>query len=616
VIIVKNKKIHVISYKKRHLVDNVDEVFFMQIRKRAIYVISAILIVLTFLIGRLVQLQLISTESFTDKRINLIAESVSQRTQEYIIDKGRGRFIDRNGQPLTHDYSPNLVLFPFLKYMNWPVDRVAAILNIPTHVLEDALKDAEKPIIFGEDEPFRLTEYQMEQINKLKIPGVFAVNRQYHVNEAVAEHLIGIIGYNKKLLRERYENKSIPEKTMVGITGLQATFDEFLLPDGETKLLYHVDGSGNPLFGLEVRYTAPANPFYPVEVKTTIDKDFQQLAENIIKKHRLTKGGLVLLDIQSNDVLAMVSAPSINKRNPYHNGTVINRTLIPSFPGSVFKTVIAAAAIEKNLVSSNRKFDCSLNLYGKKDEKHDLGMLNFEESFAQSCNYTFALLAKELMKTDPDIIEKYAEKLGLTNLAGWRGDVYHMTDFRQFPEEKSGQIWGDESDKRVPKAIAQTAIGQKNVKVTPLAMANMMATIARGGEKQQVRAVSEVLYKNGSTLFSFPKKSIEGDTISPYTAGKLQQLLREVVENEKGTGRRFQSLPYEVAGKSGTAETIKGDPNRKPLVNRWFAGYFPAGQPKYALVVVELDKESSKTVTNDVFYDMVQGIYDLENQQQ
>jgi penicillin-binding protein 4B len=588
----------------------------MQIRKRAIYVMTSILLVLGILIGRLIQIQLVSTESFTNKRINLIAESVSQRTQEYIIDKGRGRFIDRSGNPLTHDYSPNLVLFPFLKYMDWPVDRVAAILNIPTHVIEDALKNAEKPFIFGEDQPFRLTEYQMERINELKIPGVFAVHRQHHVNEAVAEHLIGIIGYSKKLLKERYPNKPIPEKTMVGLTGLQATFDEFLLPDGETKLLYHVDGAGNPLFGLEVKYTAPANPFYPVEVKTTLNKEFQQLAETIMKKHRLTKGGLVLLDIQSNDVLAMVSAPSINKKDPYHDEGVNNWTLIPEFPGSVFKTVIAAAAIEKNLVSSSREFDCSLNLYGKKDEEHDLGMLNFEESFAQSCNYTFALLAKELMKKDPDIIEKYARVLGLTNQVGWRGDVYHMTDFRQFPEEKSGQIWGDERDKHVAKAIAQTAIGQKNVKVTPLAMANMMATIARGGEKQQVRAVSEVLYKNGSTLFSFPRKSIEGDTISPYTAVKLQQLLREVVKNEKGTGRRFQTLPYEVAGKSGTAETSKKDHDSKPLVNRWFAGYFPARQPKYALVVVELDKVSSKTVTNDVFYDMVQGIYVLENQRQ
>ncbi|MED4832280.1 penicillin-binding transpeptidase domain-containing protein, partial [Geobacillus stearothermophilus] len=89
---------------------------------------------------------------------------------------------------------------------------------------------------------------------------------------------------------------------------------------------------------------------------------------------------------------------------------------------------------------------------------------------------------------------------------------------------------------------------------------------------------------------------------------QLQQLLRGVVINEDGTGRRFRSLPYEVAGKSGTAETGKTKGGSE-LINKWFAGYFPADRPKYALAVVELDCPSGQAATNDVFAAAVEALY-------
>jgi penicillin-binding protein 4B len=86
------------------------------------------------------------------------------------------------------------------------------------------------------------------------------------------------------------------------------------------------------------------------------------------------------------------------------------------------------------------------------------------------------------------------------------------------------------------------------------------------------------------------------------------------VTHEEGTGRRFQTLPYEVAGKSGTAETGKITSHDEELINKWFAGFFPADSPKYALVVVELEQTSNKAVTNDVFYDVVKRIYEFNEQ--
>lgn len=581
----------------------------MKIKKRAIFLIGTITLILLALIGRLAQIQLIQTESFSKHHVNLIEASIKQRTQSIVLDQGRGRFIDRNGEAITNDYYPSLVLFPFLKDMKWPSKKIAQITGIPEYQLLSAVQSAKAPFAFGGNYPVRLTEEQQLQINKLKVPGVFALHQQVNTDQNIAEHLIGIIRQNEELLEKRYEEKLkiglIPADTEIGITGLQRAFDEFLLPEGESKLLYHVDQLGGPLFGLEVKYTAPANPFYPTSVKTTLNKHLQILAEQTIDELGIKKGGFVLLDVKTSDVLAMVSRPAMNEENPLADSGGINEIIEPQIPGSVFKIVTATAALENDVKLRGRMFNCDNNLYGNKNDGRNLGLLNFEDSFAKSCNYTFAKLAEEIMIDHPDYMEEYAGKLGLTTHNGWNGSVFHFGNFMQFPEEKLGRIWGDVKDKGIKKAINQTAIGQKDVRISPLAVANMMATIARGGERKQVRAVTEVQYKNGSTLFAFPNQELEGDRLSSYTIAKLQKLLQGVVEN--GTGKRFMSLPVQIAGKSGTAET-----GRKGLVNKWFAAYFPVEQPKYAIVAVDLDVKENEAKTNDLVAAIIEKIYELD----
>lgn len=119
---------------------------------------------------------------------------------------------------------------------------------------------------------------------------------------------------------------------------MQQSFDEFLLTDGEAKVLYQVDRQGEPIFGKQAKYTSPGNPFYPVTIQTTIHKTLQRRAEKIIDENGIKKGGLVLLDIKNSEVLAMVSRPSLqmNDRRIYKS-TLENQMLTPHFPGSVFK---------------------------------------------------------------------------------------------------------------------------------------------------------------------------------------------------------------------------------------------------------------------------------------
>jgi penicillin-binding protein 4B len=561
------------------------------------------------LLVRLMEIQLFRTETFSKHHINLLEESVKQRSQELVIDNGRGNFHDRNGSPLVSKKISVLVMFPFLKKMEWDIEKVADILKIPSPLIKSKVDQAKKPFVFAaEQSPLELSPKQAEGINALQIPGVFAIEKSFERSIFPAEQLIGIVGENPRELERRYPNKKLPEKTLIGISGLEQSFDEFLLPDGKSKLIYHVDGTGASLYGTDVRYVDPANPFYPVNVRTTIDKEIQEQTENLVDSFKIKKGGLILLNLTDNSILAMVSRPAVEKTDPYQQSGITNMMVKQQIIGSIFKTVTAAAAIDYNLVTPSRLFDCSKKINGEPELVYNYGMLNFSDSFARSCNHTFGQLAQELKNIDPKILDNYAHKLSLIGPVGWEGSVFHINHFKQISDEEFGRVFLKSSAQTDANFASQSGIGQHEVRTTPLAVANMMATIAKGGKKEMVRAVTKIEYKNGSTMIDFPEKNMPGESISPFIAMRLQKLLREVVVNENGTGRWFQNLPYEVAGKSGTAETGKFEKGLQ-LHNKWFAGYFPYHQPKYALVAVNLDVLDNEPGVNQLFAEVVKMLY-------
>lgn len=578
-------------------------------RKRTIYVAVGILSVILFLIYRLADIQLISTKSFSKHQVNLIQESVNQRTHRFTINDGRGYFLDRNGELLSTDVKPQIVVFPNLYHEEWPIDTIAGILQLSPKSVEDMIGHLKKPaaLSIGSD----ITLEQMNQINELEIPGLYAQLVTRRKPLPFANHIIGAVGEDPDLIKRKYKEKldkgTVSLATKTGKNGMQYTFDPFLISEGETQFIYHVDRQGNPLFGLDVKYRSQTNPLYPLHVKTTIDKKMQEAAEKYLNFHNLEDGGAVLLDIQSNELLAMASRPVFTSDSIYEHE---NKMTAQQIPGSIFKLVTAAAAIEENKIQKEKLYDCNLNIYGKSDERQ-LGMLNFEESFSQSCNKTFGDLANEMISTHPDFIEEYASKLGLLQKNGWRGQVYHLNDFSHFYQEEQGQLKSpkkEEKDYQSQLAISQTAIGQLDVKITPLSVANMMATIARGGSWKEVKAADSVNFANGTELIEFRDHKGKLDSLSPYTMMRLQSLLVNVVKDEKGTAHSLQALPFQVAGKSGTAQ--KGEINS--FNNKWFAGYFPADNPRFALVVLDM-KHDKINRTTPVFADIAKEVMKISN---
>ncbi|GGE43091.1 penicillin-binding protein 4B [Pullulanibacillus camelliae] len=578
--------------------------------RRIMFIGIAILLIFAGFICRLAQIQLFATTSFSRAHVNLITQSITQRTSQFVINNGRGILLDRTGKVKLNDVEqPALVLFPFLKNRKWPVEKLARIINVPAADMTSAIKRAKEAFVFR-GQSLKLTKEQMKQINQLHIVGVQALKVRQPSKEWSDSYVLGTTKENPTAIQKLYpdllKNGNVTTQTPIGVLGMEKAFDPFLLSKNETKLLYHTSASGEPLFDNSVRVSSKANTeYYPLKVKTTLDTAIQKLAEQAAAKHGLKKGGVVILDAVTSDLLSMVSLPQMDAHHPFANG---NQMLKAQYPGSVFKIVTAAAAIQNNLVNDEETFNCNLNPYGTGQGERQLGALNFEDSFAQSCNYTFATLANRLMETDDQTLTRFGKALGLTDKVGWTDDVFRLQNFQQFPDEESNVIWAKGADHHDSKAIAQTAIGQLNVRLTPLSVANMMATISRGGEKQSVRSATEVDYNqpSGVKLTTFPKEGLGDSRLESYTILRLQALLRDVVKDKKGTGHALADASYPVAGKSGTAETDKGH------TNEWFAGYFPADDPKYAMVVVNLDHHPGDHKTYEIYHDLVDDLHQLD----
>ena len=315
----------------------------------------------------------------------------------------------------------------------------------------------------------------------------------------------------------------------------------------------------------------------------TLDPIAQETAERQLGGR---KGAVVALEPKTGAVLAMTTFPRYDP-NPLssHDTAGIRRTwnqllkdprqpllnratdaLYP--PGSTFKVVTAAAALE-NGVSPDQQLP-SPPEYDVPQTQADIrnfggstcsatGTLTLPEALKISCNTTFAALGNKL---GPDKLSAEAEKFG-------------------FNAKSPYQLRSATSSiptKMDAPSTAQSAIGQRDVRVTPLQMATVAATIANGGERMAPRVVDRVISDEGKTVKTFGADSL-GQVIPENVAQQVKQMMTGVVQD--GTGQSAQIPGVEVSGKTGTAQTAEGaDPHA------WFIGFAQQGERSIAVAVV------------------------------
>jgi penicillin-binding protein 4B len=568
-------------------------------KRRVFFALLVLCLIWGALISRLLWIQILGVHTFSSHQIDLVKDSVDHRKQEIVLDTGRGMIKDRNGELLTGRQVTGVALFPLVRghLEGKKLKKLADIIGMDTDKLSVIIQKVKEPTFLRNDDGkmISVTEDEAKTIDNLDLPGISAlpVTERYQ-SDGVGAQLIGYISKNPNLIEKDYaqelKNGELTKNSLIGASGLERSFQPFLQGVGSTTISYFVDGHGNPLNGLKPKLIEPKNEFYPLSLITTIDKPLQQKVEQWMREEGINMGSVVVLDAKTREVLAMASQPDFHPSSiDVNKGNWVNRAIKQTFPGSVFKTVIAAAVLEEGLVKPDEKFFCS-GEYGKYGfscwKKGGHGELTFSDAYAESCNITFA---KAAMRLPSGKIEEYAKKLGLEQQVGWhQSPFFKMNSFYQFSGEDAGRVFAPNTSDRDEGVIIQTAIGQRDVQIPPLQAANMVATIVNDGEKKQVKVVKEIDYKTGSMFYSFDDQTIPGDQIKPETAGELKKMMEGVVTD--GTGKALQGAAWKLAGKTGTAQvTVKGE-NRS---NQWFIGYGPAEDPKYTIAVVAEQEPAS-----------------------
>ncbi len=376
-----------------------------------------------------------------------------------------------------------------------------------------------------------------------------------------------------------------------GVCGIEKAYNNLLSSEIRVpKVRFFADANGRAMLGEEI--TVENNGIPETGVVLTIDKDIQETVEIALDNSDTVCAAAVVMEIKSGAIRACVSRPAFDRNNIASalndvNSPLINRAFLPFSVGSVFKPIVAAAALEKG-VDAGFEYNCTGNVTYNGvtfncHKKSGHGILDMEGALANSCNTYFIALANE---TGGDNIIKTADLFGFGKPTVLAEGIKSASGY--LPEAK-------ELDSKA--ALANLSFGQGNLLATPLQICSMMSTIANGGILVKPYLVEGETDSSGNFIKKENYKE-KKRVISEAVSKILKNFLRAVVT--EGSGKSAGSEFVSVSGKTATAQTGKTE-NGEEICNSWFAGYFPSDNPKYAVVIMKENGEGGSVSCAPVF---------------
>jgi cell division protein FtsI (penicillin-binding protein 3) len=504
--------------------------------------------------GRAFQLQVLQGE-----RLKRLGER--QHLKEWIVLPKRGAVLDRASEPLALSLETQSVYArPHRIHQPETVARnLAKILNLsPTEVKQKLLSD--KPFAWIKRQ---ISPVEADQIQALNVDGLgmFYEPRRYYPQGQLAGQVIGFVSRDSE-----------------GLEGLELQYNDYIRGETGSSIIER-DALGRRVLaqGVEGLRIPPGG-----DVHLTIDTSIQHLAEKELEatvvKNRAKAGVAIVVEPFTGEVLALANYPSFdpNKFSKESAQQRRNRAITDSFePGSIFKTILAAAALEEGVVGKEDLFYCEMGKYafGGKiiHDTHPYGWLPFYKILQVSSNIGFTKVAEKLKK---DRYFRYIEKFGFGQITGI-----------DMPGEIPGLLRRPESWSTVD--LATHAFGQ-GISVTPIQMVMAYAAVANGGFLMRPYVVSRVVSPNGDALLQ-NQPHVVRRVVSEKTSHLLASMLKGVT-SEGGTGTMANIEGFDVAGKTGTAQKADlahgGYATKKRVAS--FVGFVPANDPRLvALVLVD-----------------------------
>ncbi|MBT8307002.1 MAG: transpeptidase family protein [Maribacter sp.] len=346
------------------------------------------------------------------------------------------------------------------------------------------------------------------------------------------------------------------------------------------------------------------------DVISTIDINIQDIAHHALlaqlEKYKADHGTVIVMETKTGEVKA-ISNLGMTKEGKYYER--LNYAIGESHePGSTFKLMSLVAALEDKVIDTSSVVDTekgSWRIYNHRvrDSKHGgYGKISMAKAFEVSSNTAFAKMIHNGYKENPS---SYVNRLLDMNL-GSELDLPIKGEGKPVLRSPGDKGWSGLS-------LAQMAYGYE-VSMTPLQTLTFYNAIANDGEMVRPRLIKEVKEWNRSVL-KFDKEVIDPSICSKETASKVQQLLKNVVEKDYGTGHKLYSPNFSMAGKTGTAQKnyVSKDPDKLRYIST-FAGYFPAENPKYSCIVVIHEPDKSvgyygADVSGPVFKSVAQKVF-------
>lgn len=505
------------------------------------------------------------------------------------------------------------------KYEIEGYDKITALkIGNIRYELTRLLFSYENPVTIADDVSDETVAKIKEDKNTYLGADVQVVAYREYVDGSIAPHILGTV---RKINAEEYEEKKDDGYNItdqIGESGIEQAM-ESALKGTPGELTITVDKDGN------ITEEVTKNPIQGNTVVLTIDRDLQVIAQNKLKEvcdkvdSLSSAGAVVVEDCNNGEILAAASYPTYNLNDYYDKYDQLSKNsrnplwsrfaLGTYAPGSTFKPVTAAAALEAGTINSDTTYVCegTKEFYGQpfkclRGTAH--GTENVRLALKDSCNMFFYNTA---LDTGIDKIDEYATAFGLGQKTGI--EIAESSGILSSPDNKenAGGIW------RIGDTML-TAIGMSDNLFTPLQLANYCSTLANGGTRYEVHLVKSVIEASSGIVNDKNKNAVDTMDLSQNTLDNIYQGMR-MVATSGGPSYLFDKLDTNVACKTGTSEIIVNGVKRN---NGFLITYAPYEKPEIAISsVVELAGSGSETaeMTAEIIKYWYQNNTDAKNNQ-
>ena len=517
------------------------------------------------LVARAAHLQLINPEFYQQ-------QGDARFLREVPIPTSRGMITDRNGEPLAVSSPVESVWVNPQELLQHPdrLPELADALGIPREVLlQRVTQRAHKEFLYLRR---HMNPDLAVEVTDLGIPGVYSQRefRRFYPHGEVMAHVLGFTNIDDH-----------------GQEGLELAFEDWLTgTEGAQQVIR--DRRGRIVENVDLIKAAEPGR----DLMLSIDRRIQYLAYRELKaaliEHGASAGSIVVLDVPTGEILAMVNQPSYNPnaRESATTDAQRNRAVTDVVePGSVMKTLTFAAALESGKFTPETPIETApgyMTLAGGHQIRdfRNYGTLTLTGVLTKSSNLGATLVAQQLSNEH-------------------QFDMYHRLGLGQpsgsgFPGESSGVLRAPNTWGPAEKATISYGYG---LSVTPLQLARAYAAIGNGGR------INEATFVKGANASS-------QQVVDPAIAAQLMQMM-ETVTGPEGTARRAAVLGYRVAGKTGTSRKASGGGYAAKRYAAVFVGLVPASKPRFAMAVVIHDPQGEEygggAVSAPIFHNVMDG---------